>query len=224
MFQSVPGTLVPQLCWSPIYPPTHPLGYIPDLGFAVIISRRSGSQAQREILLLITLQIHRHIMENLSSKIKIIWKQRSFTGIFFITNRSQMWRHFGKQNVGGPVWLESWETGQGGQSVFHGGWSLLCYKVPWTLLLLLLLSCPISWAAFEAAEHALEKPSFLKVSLKSFWLCDTSFLHLCVSLQSSQGPFKVYILWDFIPASSCLTLHTLGGLDCPCTETPGLTN
>jgi hypothetical protein len=39
-----------------------PYWYIPDLRFAILICRNSGCQLQREILLLIILQLYRHIM------------------------------------------------------------------------------------------------------------------------------------------------------------------
>lgn len=102
-----------QLSSAPTYPLTQAKGTIPDLVFAVCTAGSSGSQVRRESFLLTILQTHRYIMASPSSKIKMnnlrakLFRQYIF---FLCPSRSQMWRHTGRQRVGGPVWLESSEN------------------------------------------------------------------------------------------------------------------
>lgn len=156
---------------------------IPDLVFAVCTAGSSGSQARREFHSLLTiLHTHRYIMASPSSKIKMnIWERRSFGGIFFYAGiGARCDRHTGKQNVGGPAWLESSKNTKLSQ------WAI-------SLLLDTLLLFARFLAASEAAERSFPKGLFRLMA--GYY----NFLRLCG--QSSHPPFNIYSPWDLTPHS-----------------------
>lgn len=129
----------------------------------------------------------------------------------FIPNGSQMWRCIGKQNVGGPMWLESRDAGLGEQQVvcgflfFFNGWSKISFVVKshGDVFVVATHTFTDVSAVFGAGEH-----SFPKCCSQILWInWHRNVRHFCSFSIFTGIPLRSMIPRIPSSASPFLTLH-----------------